>query len=70
MSATNDLLTAGGTPSGILITIFLCMINRYTSVDSIAMIIATNRPLLPSSEIGMPPPTIISVAEPSGINGI
>ena len=30
---------------------------------------ATNKPLLPSSVIGIPPPTMMGSVEPSGVNG-
>lgn len=47
IKATNDFATAGGTFSGILITIFFLINQLYISTDIIEEIIAPNSPALP-----------------------
>ncbi len=54
-NAAKDFITAGGTPSGILIVMFLCTKNLNTSVTKIATINDTNKPCAPVQAKFKPP---------------
>ena len=54
INAAKDFATAGGTISGILMTISFFTIKLKISVEMSAIIIATKSPALPISPVGIP----------------
>ena len=64
INAAKDSITAGGTPSGSLITRFFFIAHEKISTATIAVIIAKNIPAVPRN-VNLNPLTLIASERPS-----